>query len=125
MPYLQMSIVLLLAAATLAGQVPGADRANPGRAAYMANCASCHLPNLSGRNEAPQLAGGNFMAAWGGRTVGELAKYMQETMPPGNPGGLGAEAYQAVAGFILEANGAKPGSATSSARIGGVANGQM
>ena len=37
------------------------EQATAGRAVYQANCASCHLPDLAGRNEAPQLAGGNFM----------------------------------------------------------------
>src|ERR1041385_852336 len=38
-----------------------AEQANAGRAAYLANCASCHLPDLAGRNEASQLAGSSFM----------------------------------------------------------------
>ena len=46
-----------------------ADQAAAGRAAYQANCASCHLPDLAGRNEAPQLAGNNFMNTWRTRTT--------------------------------------------------------
>src|SRR5437016_4893535 len=74
------------------GQTPAivgpytASQAEAGRAAYLANCASCHLAELTGRNEAPQLAGSNFVAAWGGRTISELVTYIQSTMPPGNPG---------------------------------------
>ena len=55
-------IVTLLSGA-LAAQTWTADQAAAGRAAYLGNCASCHLPNLSGRNEAPQLSGGNFLRA--------------------------------------------------------------
>jgi mono/diheme cytochrome c family protein len=55
-----------------------AGQATDGRAAYQANCASCHLPDLAGRNEAPQLAGGNFMSAWGSRTTAELANALRK-----------------------------------------------
>ena len=57
-------------------------------AAYQVNCASCHLPDLAGRNEAPPLAGANFMNAWGSRTTAELISYMQEhhaALQPGRP----------------------------------------
>ena len=44
-----------------AGQTPAgvftAQQAAAGRAAYQASCASCHLPDLRGRNEASPLAG--------------------------------------------------------------------
>src|SRR5947209_9489415 len=64
-----------------------AAQATEGLAAYQTNCASCHLPDLVGRNEAPQLAGGNFMNAWGSRTTAELVAYMKDSMPPSNRGG--------------------------------------
>src|SRR5207244_6998282 len=57
-----------------------ADQAAAGRASYQANCASCHLLDLVGRNEAPQLAGNNFMNAWRTRTTKDLFDYVQ-TMP--------------------------------------------
>jgi mono/diheme cytochrome c family protein len=51
-----------------------AAQAADGFATYQTNCASCHLPDLTGRNEAPQLAGGNFMNAWESRTTRELIR---------------------------------------------------
>ena len=33
-----------------------AAQATAGQSAYQANCASCHLADLAGQNEAPQLA---------------------------------------------------------------------
>ena len=125
MAHFRTSALCLLVAGTLAAQTWPADQAASGRTAYLGNCASCHLPNLSGRNEAPQLSGGNFMSVWSTRTAGDLATYMQETMPPSNPGGLGQETYQALAAFILQANGAAPGSAGATTRINTVASGQM
>src|SRR6476469_159997 len=74
-----------------------AAQAADGLAAYQTNCASCHLPDLVGRNEAPQLAGGNFMNAWGSRTTAELIAYMQASMPPSNRGGLSGDTYVNIA----------------------------
>ena len=101
-----------------------AEQATAGRGVYLANCGSCHLPDLSGRNEAPQLAGGNFLRQWGAKTPAELKAYIQQTMPPGNIGGLGQDTYSQLVAFLLEANGAKPGAAPTS-KISAVANGQM
>lgn len=84
-------------------------QAAAGRAAYQANCASCHLDDLVGRNEAPPLAGGNFMNTWGARTTHDLFSYIQAAMPPGNAGGLGAEVNAEIVAFILQANGSRPG----------------
>jgi alcohol dehydrogenase (cytochrome c) len=106
-----------------------ADQSTAGRAAYQANCESCHLPDLAGRNEAPQLAGSNFISTWGSRSTRDLIGFIKATMPPGNEGGLDAETYVSIAAFLLEANGAGPGSqsltASTDVRIGSVANGQM
>jgi alcohol dehydrogenase (cytochrome c) len=106
-----------------------AGQAADGFNAYQTNCASCHLPDLAGRNEAPPLAGANFLNAWGSRTASELIRYMQETMPPSNRGGLADETYAGIAAFVLQANGAaagdRPLSARTPVRIGSVAGGQM
>ena len=84
-------------------------QASDGLAAYQVNCASCHLPDLAGRNEAPQLAGGNFINAWRSRSTAELIRLMQATMPPSNAGGLSDEVYTNIAAFLLRANGAPAG----------------
>ncbi len=63
--------VTALGVVLAAGQQPAVsavyttEQAAAGRAAYQANCAACHLNDLRGRNEAPPLAGPNFMSAWG------------------------------------------------------------
>ena len=108
-------------------QVFTAAQATAGQASYQANCASCHVPDLSGRNEAPQLAGSNFMNTWRGRTTKELVEYMQATMPPGRPS-LAADEYVNIAAFILQSNGAAPGAqalaASTATPIGTIAAGQ-
>src|SRR5439155_925666 len=71
-----------LGIALVAGQQPPAavytaEQAAAGRAAYQANCASCHLADLGGRNEAPQLAGINFMNTWRARSTRDLLELIQ------------------------------------------------
>jgi alcohol dehydrogenase (cytochrome c) len=103
-----------------------AEQAEAGRAAYQARCAGCHLPDLSGRNEAAPLAGANFMNAWKGRRTRELYEYISATMPPGGAT-LGADVYLSITAFILHSNGAVPGTqpltATTSAALGSIASG--
>ena len=104
-----------------------AAQAAAGRATYQANCASCHVADLGGRNEAPQLAGGDFMNTWRSRTAADLFDYMSSTMPPGGPS-LAPDQYASVVAYILQQNGAQPGatafSGTQATRIGTVATGQ-
>src|SRR5262249_2966855 len=84
------------------------------------------MADLAGRNEAPPLAGGTFMNAWRTRTTRELFEYMRTTMPPNVPS-LAADQYLAITSFILQANGAAPGTQpltpTTAAAIGAVAAG--
>ena len=102
-------------AVVLAGQQPAPDavytanQAAAGRAAYDASCAVCHRPDLGGLNEAPQLAGGNFMSEWGPRSTAELVEYIARTMPPANPGAVSATAAADIVAYLLQANGAVPG----------------
>src|SRR4029077_13331509 len=83
------------------------QQAELGRLAYQARCSNCHATDLGG-NEAPQLAGSNFIAAWWSRTTGDLIKYIQTTMPPGNAT-LGEEGSVNVTAFLLRANVVTPG----------------
>ena len=127
--------IALCGFAVLSGRSPAsigpytASQAAAGRAAYQANCASCHLPDMSGRNEAPQLAGANFMTGWRARTTSALFNLIRSTMPPGSRGALGDETYMDLVAFILQANGAlaggKPLTAAINSSIGSVATGQM
>jgi alcohol dehydrogenase (cytochrome c) len=133
----KVSLALTMAAAAGVILVQGQQRpagpftaaqASAGGAAYQENCSGCHLADLAGRNEAPPLAGGNFMNTWGGRSTRELLSLIQTTMPPGNPGGLGADVYAEIGAFILRANGATPGNqpltADTAVTISSIATGQ-
>ena len=84
------------------------QQAEAGRAAYAASCAACHLPDLTGRDEAPPLAGTNFISVWGSRRIKDLLDYTSATMPQGaDP--LDAATYLSVVAYILQRNGAVAG----------------
>ena len=130
------AVALALAVGGRAAQQPAASPQGPasitaaqvaaGRDAYQARCASCHLPDLAGRNEASPLAGRAFMAAWRERTTKELFDYIRASMPPGGAT-LGADEYLAITAFILRSNGAATGTsaltATTAVGIGTIATG--
>jgi alcohol dehydrogenase (cytochrome c) len=100
-----------------------AAQAESGGQIYGTACASCHMPDLGGRNEAPPLVGGNFQRAWGPRSTVALYQYISTVMPPGAPS-LTGDQYQAIVAYLLQANGAKAGdqrfAGTTDARIDGL-----
>ena len=104
----------LAGAVIIAGQQPPATgtftaaQAAAGRQRYDASCASCHLSDLGGSNEAPPLVGVNFMNTWGARTTDLLAGFIQTAMPPAGPR-LSMDQALDVTAFILQSNGARPG----------------
>jgi mono/diheme cytochrome c family protein len=90
------------------------QQADAGRVAYAKNCASCHMPDLSGDNERPPLVGTSFMTTWGGRTTKEFLTYMSGAMPYGAPA-LDGDTYAALTAYILRFNGATAGTEPLSA----------
>src|SRR5262245_46987179 len=79
------------------------EQASAGRTIYQAECASCHASDLRGNNEAPPLAGTDFMNTWRNRSAAELLTHA-ETMPPGRAT-LSADQYLALVAFVLQSNG--------------------
>src|SRR3954463_10772948 len=106
--------------------VYNASQAATGATVYAASCASCHMADLAGRNEAPQLAGNNFINTWRNRSTKDLFEFIQSTMPPTGEN-LSAAQYLAVTAYILQANGAAAGdaalTATTAVAIGSIATG--
>jgi alcohol dehydrogenase (cytochrome c) len=119
-----LAIVLVSAQQPATQSVYTADQASAGRTAYETSCAGCHVADLGGRNEAPQLAGGDFMNAWRTRTSRDLFEFIQATMPPGGPT-LSVDQYLNISAYILQRNGAVAGSQpltpTTAAAIGSIA----
>jgi hypothetical protein len=109
-------------------------QAKTGKVAYESTCGLCHLTSLRGRTggpdelpdtdtlpenyqktigsggQVPALVGEEFMAKWGPKTAGEFAERILEAtkgFPP--TGNDGKTTFIAVAAYILQANGARPG----------------
>ena len=122
-----LAVAVVMAQQRPAGPFTAAQAA-AGRLAYQENCSGCHLPDLAGRNEAPPLAGANFINTWGVRSTRDLLSLIQNTMPPGRAGALTPEAYAEIAAYILQANSAAPGNqplaASTDVAIRSVASGQ-
>jgi len=98
----------------LAGQQPPAAaapftaaQATAGRTAFEQNCSTCHGNDLTG-GAAPALAG-TFAAGWSARTTRDLTGLIQGTMPPDRAGALPEQDYVNIAAYILQFNGATPG----------------
>ena len=123
----------ICAIALVTGQQPAgapvfsAEQAAAGRAAYDASCASCHVADLGGRNEAPQLAGSDFMNVWRTQGVDALFGFIRSTMPPGGAR-LSDDQYLSIVAYILQSNGAAAGAqplvASTNVPIGSIASGQ-
>ena len=121
------AVLCLACAATLCAYT--ANQSSTGRLIYSSNCAGCHLRDLAGRNEAPPLAGANFLHTWADRSTTDLLNYIRSAMPPDNTGSLSPETCADLVAFILEANGAPAGnlplSPSTNAKIGSLASGEM
>src|ERR1700738_4749205 len=113
--FLVSTAVVALLLSVAAAQQPAttgpftAEQAAAGRTAYQANCAACHQPDLRGSNEAPPLAGSNFMNAWRDRTTSDLFDRIRRTMPADSPGSVGEQETVDIVAYILQANGAPAG----------------
>ena len=100
--------VLVAGQQSSAAPVFTTEQAVAGKAEFLKTCAACHMPDLSGNNEVPQLAGVSFRTAWSDRTTKDLHDYMSANMPPGGSS-LTAETYLSITAFVLESNGAVGG----------------
>ncbi|MYF61370.1 MAG: cytochrome c, partial [Gammaproteobacteria bacterium] len=81
------------------------EQAVAGEAVYREACADCHLANLRGDFEAPELAGGSFRSYWGDVPIGELLENIRSTMPEDAPESLSDAEYAAIVAYIIRENG--------------------
>ena len=79
-------------------------QAERGRAGYVEYCAECHGEELRGGEMAPGLTGVAFRFRWRGLKVADIYASIQSTMPPEEPGTLGAQEYIDIVAFLLSAN---------------------
>ena len=86
-----------------------AEQAARGKLVYDGNCGACHLPDMSGSDEARPLAGDRFMQDWREDTLHTLFVRIRNLMPFDEPATLSEEAYLDSVAYILEFNGFPPG----------------
>ena len=80
-----------------------AEQATAGEKIYYSRCVSCHGNDLEGVEQAPALAGAQFLDGWSGRDLRRLFDRIL-TMPPGDPKMVtNAEAVDVLA-FLLRSS---------------------
>ncbi len=82
-----------------------AEQSARGKLVYDGNCGACHLPDMSGSDEARPLAGERFMQDWREDTLHTLFVRIRNLMPFDEPATLTEEAYLDSVAYILEFNG--------------------
>lgn len=111
-----------------------AAQAANGRTAYQSSCGKCHTDTLMGRvgdigevpplsslpanmqqvvraagGKVPPLAGDKFMARWGVRTTKDLSTRIKDAVGGFPPQDLDEETYLNLTAYVLQSNGAQPG----------------
>jgi mono/diheme cytochrome c family protein len=80
------------------------DQAMRGQAKYGEVCSKCHQADLSGSDQAPSLAGGEFLDRWNDQSVGDLADRIRLTMPQDDIGSLNVQMSADITAYVLQAN---------------------
>lgn len=80
------------------------EQAARGQESYEYACAGCHGVDLSGGDEAPILAGGEFTWTWNGLTVGTLFERIRKSMPVEDPSSVSRQEKADILAFVFSAN---------------------
>ena len=76
---------------------------------YMEKCAACRGADMAGGEQAPRLAGPEFMTSWDGLTLKDLIERMQLSMPQTNPGSLTLQQNADILAALLQKGGFNAG----------------
>ena len=88
----------------LSDGVFNAAQAQRGQNLYGQVCSVCHLADLTGSDQAPSLAGGDFLDRWDGQSVGDLVDRIRTSMPADNVGSLNTQSATDIVAYLLQAN---------------------
>jgi cytochrome c len=80
------------------------EQAKRGEALYEKQCSACHGDKLAGRESAPALTGGAFLANWNGLPLSDLFERVRRTMPQNAPGKLTRQQNADILAFVLSFN---------------------
>ena len=75
-----------------------------GQAKYAQVCSQCHQSDLSGSDQAPSLAGGEFLDRWNDQSVGDLADRIRLTMQQDDIGSLNVQSSADITAYVLQVN---------------------
>jgi mono/diheme cytochrome c family protein len=80
------------------------DQAKRGQAKYAQACSMCHQADLSGSDQAPSLAGGEFLDRWNDQSIGDLADRIRLTMPQDDIGSINVQMSADITAYVLQVN---------------------
>ncbi len=80
------------------------EQAARGQAKYAQVCSNCHQSDLSGSDQAPGLAGGEFVDRWNDQTIVDLADRIRTSMPLDDVGSLNVQLSADLTAYLLQAN---------------------
>ena len=80
------------------------EQAKRGEALYEKQCTACHGDKLAGRESAPPLTGGAFLANWNGLPLSDLSERIRRTMPQTSPGKLTRQQNADILAYLLSFN---------------------
>ena len=80
------------------------EQAKRGETLYEKQCSACHGDKLAGRESAPPLTGGAFLANWNGLPLSDLFERVRRTMPQNAPGKLSRQQNADILAFVLSFN---------------------
>jgi mono/diheme cytochrome c family protein len=81
------------------------EQAKRGEMLYEKQCSACHGDKLAGRESAPPLTGGAFLANWNGLPLSDLFERVRRTMPQNAPGKLSRQQNADLLAYLLSFNG--------------------
>ena len=106
-----VAIATLQAGRTVWDGVYTEAQAKRGEALYAERCASCHAPDLSGMDQAPPLAGADFLTEWNDLSLNDLFERVRVSMPADKPGSLERQQVADLLALVLQKNGFLAGTA--------------
>src|SRR5262245_8186882 len=80
------------------------EQAARGQAKYAQACSGCHQSDFSGSDQAPGLAGGDFVDRWNDQSVVDLADRIRTSMPLDDVGSLNVQLSADLTAYLLQAN---------------------
>jgi cytochrome c len=80
------------------------EQAKRGEPLYYRECSTCHGESLEGKEEAPSLAGSDFVSDWNGLALNKLFDKIRLTMPKDDPRQLGVPQKADILAYVLSVN---------------------